>query len=199
VAVGRFRYADTNKDGRITDADRTVLGNPNPKFTYGLNVSLAYRNFDFFVFLYGSQGNKIWNNVKWWTDFYPNFQGAKSNTALYDSWTPANHNATAPIQETTGSFSTTNVPNSYYVENGSYLRARNMQLGYTLPTGLLERVRIQQLRVYVQAANLFTITKYSGLDPEVGFTASDRTTSFNIDEGTYPNLRQYILGLNLTF
>ncbi|MDJ1503820.1 TonB-dependent receptor [Xanthocytophaga agilis] len=199
VKVGRFRYADVNGDGRITEADRTVLGNPNPKFTYGLNISLNYKNFDFFIFLYGSQGNKIWNNVKWWTDFYPNFLGAKSNTALNDSWTPENHNAKAPIQETTGSFSTTNVPNSYYVENGSYLRAKNLQLGYTLPTSLLQKVRVERLRVYVQAANLFTITKYSGVDPEVGFTNSDRTTTFSIDEGTYPNQRQFIMGLNLTF
>lgn len=209
VKVGRFRYADINNDGRITEADRTVLGNPNPKFNYGLNLSLNYKNFDFFIFLYGSQGNKIWNNVKWFTDFYPNFLGAKSNTALNDSWRPDNHDATAPIQETGGSFSTTNVPNSYYVENGSYLRARNVQLGYTLPTELSQKIRIQRLRLYVQAANLFTLTKYSGADPEVGFTATDRNStdrtavarqaSFGIDEGTYPNQRQFILGLNVTF
>ncbi|MDJ1484746.1 TonB-dependent receptor [Cytophagaceae bacterium YF14B1] len=199
IKVGRFRYADINGDGRITDADRTVLGNPNPKFTYGLNISATYKNFDFFIFLYGSQGNDIWNNVKWWTDFYPNFLGAKSKTALYDSWTPEHHNAKAPIQETGGSFSTTSVPNSYYVEKGSYLRAKNVQLGYSLPTSLLQKVRVERLRVYVQAANLFTLTKYSGVDPEVGFTNADRNTTFNIDEGAYPNQRQFIMGLNLTF
>jgi TonB-linked SusC/RagA family outer membrane protein len=212
VAVGRFRYADTNGDGIITADDRTYIGNPNPKFSYGINLGANYKAFDASIFLYGSQGNDIWNNVKWWTDFNSNFQGAKSHTALYDSWTPENHNATAPIQETVGSFSTSNVPNSYFVEKGSYLRAKNAQIGYTLPAGLLKKVRIEKMRVYVQAANLFTITKYSGLDPEIGTTSNTNNngggssnqsfssgTSFGIDEGVYPNQRQFLLGLNLTF
>ncbi|CAM3529927.1 TonB-dependent receptor [Pontibacter korlensis] len=202
VAIGRFRYADVNGDGIITPDDRTVLGSPNPDFTYGLNIAATYKNFDFTMFLYGSQGNEIWNQVKWWTDFYPNFLGAKSKTAVHDSWTPENRNATAPIQEADGSFSTTNVPNSYYVENGSYLRAKNVQLGYTLPKSLLNNYGIGSLRVYVQAANLFTITKYSGIDPEItGYDANGNvtTTAFGIDEGNYPNMRQYLLGLNVSF
>ena len=212
VAVGRFRYADTNGDGRVNADDRTYLGNPNPKFTYGLNLGANYKGFDFSIFLYGSQGNDVWNNVRWWTDFNASFQGAKSKTALYDSWTPENHNAKAPIQETAGSFSSANVPNSYFVENGSYLRARNAQIGYTFPSDMLKKIKIERLRVYVQAANLFTITKYSGLDPEIGTTANTNnssggslnqsfstSTSFGIDEGVYPNQRQFLFGLNLTF
>ncbi|MCX2739526.1 SusC/RagA family TonB-linked outer membrane protein [Pontibacter anaerobius] len=202
VAVGRFRYADINGDGVITPDDRTILGSPNPDFTYGLNISATFKNFDFTMFLYGSQGNEIWNQVKWWTDFYPNFLGAKSKTALYDSWTPENRNATAPIQERTGSFSTSTVPNSYYVEDGSYLRAKNVQLGYTLPTNLLSNYGVGSLRVYVQATNLFTITDYSGIDPEItGYDANGNvtTTAFGIDEGNYPNMRQYLVGLNLSF
>jgi len=195
IGMGRFRYQDTNGDGIITADDRTSLGNPNPDFTYGLNIGLEYRNWDFSIFLYGVSGNDIWNNVKWWTDFYSSFQGAKSHTALYDSWTPENMNATAPIQETVGSFSTANVPNSYFVENGSYLRARQTQLGYTFDRATLDRLHIKGLRVYAQAANLFTITSYSGLDPEI----SGGTTNFGIDEGQYPNQRQFIFGLNLTF
>ncbi|KAA6438608.1 TonB-dependent receptor [Dyadobacter flavalbus] len=212
VAVGRFRYADVNGDGLVTADDRTYLGNPNPDFTYGLNLGGNYKSFDFSIFLYGSQGNDIWNNVRWWTDFNANFQGAKSKTALYDSWTPENHNAKAPIQETVGSFSTANVPNSYFVENGSYLRARNAQIGYTISPDMLKKWKIDRMRVYVQAANLFTITKYSGLDPEIGTTANTNntsggslnqsfssSTSFGIDEGVYPNQRQFIFGLNLSF
>ncbi|MBF9252292.1 TonB-dependent receptor [Pontibacter sp. 172403-2] len=195
IAVGRFRYADVNGDSLITPDDRTILGSPNPDFTYGLNIAATYKNFDFSMFLYGSQGNEIWNQVKWWTDFYPNFLGAKSKTAVYNSWTEENHNAIAPIQENVGSFSTTNVPNSYYVEDGSYLRAKNVQLGYTLPAGLISKYGIGSLRVYVQAANLFTITKYSGIDPEI----SGGTTAFGIDEGNYPNMRQYLMGLNVSF
>ncbi len=195
IGIGRFRYADTNGDGLITPDDRVILGSPNPNFTYGLNIAATYKSFDFSMFLYGSQGNEIWNQVKWWTDFYPNFLGAKSKTAVYDSWTPEHHDAKAPIQENVGSFSTTNVPNSYYVENGSYLRAKNAQLGYTLPTGLTSKYGIERFRVYVQAANLFTITKYSGVDPEI----SGGTTAFGIDEGNYPNMRQYLFGVNVSF
>lgn len=201
VAVGRFRYADTNGDGKIDDADRTFLGNPLPKFSYGLNLGATYKNFDFTIFLYGVTGNKIWNNVKWWHDFSSSFASAKSHTALYDSWTPEHHDAKAPIQETTGSFSTANVPNSYFVENGGYLRARNIQLGYTLPAGTLQKLGVTRLRVYVQAANLFTITKYSGLDPELTGTTNttNNNTSYGIDTGAYPNQRQYLVGLNLSF
>lgn len=195
MGVGRFRYADQDGNNIITANDRTFLGSPHPDFSYGINIGLDYKNWDFSMFLYGVHGNEVWNNVKWWTDFYSSFAGAKSHTALYDSWTPQNHNATAPIQEVTGSFSTANVPNSYFVENGSYLRARQMQLGYRFAPSMLQRVGISNLRLYVQAANLFTITGYSGLDPELGRGGTD--TSFGIDEGSYPNQKQFIFGLNI--
>jgi hypothetical protein len=92
------------------------------------------------MFWYGSYGNKIWNDVRWWTDFYANFAGAKSKTALYDSWTPTHMDAKAPIQEIDGSFSTNTVPNSYYVENGSYLRLKNMQIGYKFAPKLIKSI-----------------------------------------------------------
>lgn len=194
--LGRFRYQDVNGDGIITPDDRTFLGNPNPDFSYGLNIGVSYKGFDFSLFLFGTHGNQIWNNIRWWRDFYPSFESAKSKTALYDSWRPDHKNAKAPIQEVAGSTSTQGVPNSYMVENGSYLRAKNLQLGYTFPAGSLSRLRIEKLRVYVQAANLFTITKYSGLDPEIG--GSD-ITDFGVDEGAYPNQRQFLIGINLGF
>ena len=195
MKIGRFRYADVNGDGQITSNDRTYLGNPNPDFSYGINLGLTYMNFDFSVFLYGVSGNDIWNNVLWWTDFYSSFGSAKSHTALYDSWTPINRDAKAPAQELGGSFSTANVPNSYFVEKGSYLRAKNMQIGYTFGPNVLDRIKVDKLRIYFQTANLFTITNYSGLDPEV----SGSTVNFGIDEGTYPSQRQFLMGVNLTF
>lgn len=196
-AVGRFRYADINGDGQITDDDRTFLGNPNPKFNYGINLGATWKAFDFSVFFYGVYGNQVWNQVRWWTDFYPSFSGAKSKTALYDSWTPAHMNAKAPLQETQGYVSTNQVPNSYFVENGSYLRAKNISLGYTFPQRMLNGSRINMLRVYVQAANLFTVTKYSGLDPEVSTGLG--VLEAGIDEGIYPNTRQFLFGVNLKF
>ncbi|UGU17631.1 TonB-dependent receptor [Sinomicrobium kalidii] len=195
VAVGRFRYKDINGDNIVDDQDRTFLGDPNPDFTYGLNLEVLYKNWDFSMFLYGSQGNDIWNNVRWWTDFYSSFQGAKSKAALYNSWTPENTNASAPIQETTGSFSTANVPNSYFVEDGSYLRCRQLQLGYSLPSSLLDKIRLTKLRLYAQMVNAFTITSYSGLDPEI----SGESVNFGIDEGAYPNQRQLLFGINVIF
>lgn len=196
ASPGRFRYADLNRDGVINSDDRTFLGNPNPKVSYGINLGLTYKAFDFSMFLFGVQGNQIWNQVKWWTDFSSSFDGAKSKTAFYDSWLPERTNAKAPIQEGEGSFSTNGVPNSYYVENGAYLRCKNVQLGYTFPQSFGNRIHIERLRIYVQAANLFTITKYSGIDPEIG--GSD-VRSFGIDEGTYPSQRQFLAGVNLTF
>jgi hypothetical protein len=153
------------------------------------------------MFLYGSYGNDIWNNTKWWLDFYQSFAGAKGYTALYDSWTPTNHNASAPIQEIKGNNSTNGVPNSYYIENGSYLRAKNVTLGYTFSPNILKKASISSLRIYVQAANLFTITKYSGVDPEVTGTLDgvSPVTDFGVDEGAYPTTRNYLVGINLKF
>ncbi|WP_379992482.1 SusC/RagA family TonB-linked outer membrane protein [Dyadobacter subterraneus] len=199
AALGRFRYANTNGDGVISSADRTMLGNPNPDFSYGLNLAFNYKNFDFSMFLYGVQGNEVWNQTLWWTDFNSSRSGAKSKTALYNSWTPENHNAKAPIQENASSFSTINVPNSYFVEDGSYLRAKNIQIGYTFPQGLLKKIKVQQLRLYLQATNLFTITGYSGLDPEISRNRDNSPTVIGLDEGSYPSSRQYTVGINLTF
>jgi len=194
--VGRFRYADVNGDGQITADDRTIIGNPSPTYSYGLNLGLTYKNFDFSIFLFGVQGNQIWNQVSWWTDFYSSFSGAKSHTALYDSWTPTHHNAKVAIQESEGNTATNGAPNSYYVQNGSYLRAKNLMLGYTLDKGLLQKVHIESLRFYIQATNLFTATKYSGPDPEI---SGKGVTEFGIDEGAYPSPRQFTAGVSLKF
>jgi TonB-linked SusC/RagA family outer membrane protein len=204
MGVGRFRYADVNGDGRVTADDRTFLGNANPNFSYGLNIGATYKNFDFSAFFYGVQGNEIWNQVRWWTDFYSSFGGAKSQTALYDSWTPTHMNAKAPIQETGQSFSTNSVPNSYFVENGSYLRLKNLQIGYTIPSLGLQKMGISRLRVYVSGANLFTVTKYSGVDPEIGTSSANdgragAQTAYGVDEGAYPNQRTFLFGVNLHF
>jgi TonB-linked SusC/RagA family outer membrane protein len=194
AAVGRWRYNDFGA-GIVTADSRAFLGNPNPDFSYGLNIGLSFKSFDFSIFLYGVQGNELWNQVKWWTDFYPSFAGGKSKTALYDSWRPDHMNAKLPMAETQSYFSTSNVPNSYYVESGSYLRAKNAQIGYTLNPDLLKRFGVSRLRAYIQAANLFTITRYSGIDPEIG----GGPDQFGIDEGAYPTQRQFLIGLNVTF
>ena len=197
---GRFKYLDANKDGAITSDDRVFFGNPNPDFTYGVNLNASYKNFDVSAFFYGVQGRDIINYVKWWTDFVPSFQGAKSKAALYNSYViggdPAkNAKATVPVQEESGNFSTNGVPNSYYMEDGSFLRMKNFSIGYTLPSSLTNRAKIDRLRFYIQATNLFTITKYSGLDPEI--TGDD--VQFGSDAGSYPTVKQFYFGVNLGF
>ncbi len=192
---GRFKYLDANGDGEITDDDRVYYGNPNPKFTYGLNLNLTYEGFDLSAFFYGVQGKDVINYTRWWTDFYSSFQGGKAKRALYDAWSPTNKAGSLPIVENSSNFSNQQVPNSYLMENGSYLRLKSLIVGYTLPKTVINRIGIDKFRIYAQATNLFTITKYTGLDPE--FIGND--TAFGIDYGNYPNQKQFLFGVNVTF
>jgi TonB-dependent starch-binding outer membrane protein SusC len=194
--VGRFRYADVNNDGKIDASDRTYLGSPVPKFTGGVNFTVTYKNFDVSAYIYTSIGNKIFNMSKWYTDFYPSFSGAAISERVKDSWSPTNTGATTPIFETASNFSTNTQSNSFYVENGSYLRFQNVSLGYTVPKSYLEKLKIAKLRIYASTNNLATITKYQGLDPQVGGNAD---TNFGIDVGNYPMTKSFTVGLNLGF
>jgi hypothetical protein len=196
AAPGRFKYEDINGDGVITPDDRTFIGSPVPDFTGGLNFSLGYNGFDLSAYFYTSIGNEIWNQSKWFTDFFTSFQGAAMSERLKNAWTPTNLDATIPLLEKTSNFSTNSVANSFYVEDGSYLRLQNVTLGYTLPSTLLEKWQLERLRVFASANNLFTITGYEGLDPAVG---GDGDLTFGIDVGNYPVTRGYTFGVNLSF
>ena len=192
---GVFRYEDVDENNVIDPDDRVFMGNPNPDYTYGLNISLGYKNFDLTAFFYGSQGNDIFNYNKWWTDFWPSFQGVKSKDLLNNSWTPTNTGASVPKASQTSTFSTNTVSNSYYIEDGSFFRLKNLQIGYTFPKSFLANV-FSNARIYIQGVNLFTITKYSGLDPEL---ASFSDTYMGVDEGSLPATKQFIFGVNLGF
>lgn len=200
AAPGRFKYLDANGDNKINDADRVYLGNANPKLTAGINIGLTYKNFDFSTFCYGSFGNDVKNVIRMITDFFPTISSpitsGKSKAALYDSWTPQNTNTSVPIAENNFNFSNLGAVHSYGIEKGSYFRNKSMLLGCTLPKAWLQKNKIEKLRVYVQVTNLFTITKYTGLDPELsGFSGA-----FGIDFGNYPNnQQQYLFGLNIGF
>lgn len=209
--AGTFIFQDADGDGHITANDRVFYGNPNPKFTYGINLGATYHGWDFTAFFNGSYGNKLINYVRYWTDFYDAFAGNKSKNALYNSWTPSHTNATTPVQLSNNSFSTDGEPSSYFMESGSFMKLKNLTIGYTLPHGLLNRASIDKLRIYAQVLNVFTITKYTGLDPELMGSGSDYNnpgnnpnyasqSSFGIDYGNYPNnQRSFIVGVNLTF
>jgi TonB-linked SusC/RagA family outer membrane protein len=195
AAPGRFKYLDANHDNKIDDNDRVFFGDPNPKFTAGLNIGLNYKNFDFSSFCYGSFGNDVTNTQRVMLSFYQ-LAGAKNKAALYDSWTPQHTNAALPMAETGINFSNLGVVNSAGLEKGSYFRNKSLILGYTLPRYLLQKIKIEKLRIYIQSINLFTITKYKGLDPEL----SGYSDVFGIDFGNYPNnQKQYLLGISMNF
>jgi len=200
AAPGEFKYADINHSGAITDSDRTWIGNPNPKFTYGLNLALTWKNFDFSVFFYGSYGNDVFNYIKYWTVFPQVFEGNVQKDLLTHSWTPTNLNPKYPQITNNGNLSNSGAINSWYVENGSYLRLKSLNIGYSISPAMLKKIGVDRLRIYVQGANLFTITKYTGLDPELSGSNLSDQTNFGIDLGNYPaNQKNYNVGINLTF
>jgi TonB-linked SusC/RagA family outer membrane protein len=195
-APGRFKFEDINGDGAITPEDRTFLGSPVPKFSGGFNFILGYKNFDLAAYFYGTAGNKIWAQWKWFTDFYQTFEGGAISSRLLDAWSPTNLDSNIPMVEKAANESTSLLANSYYVSDGSYLRLQNLTLGYTMPNALLQRWKLERLRVFASANNLFTLSGYEGLDPMVGGNV-DR--GFGIDVGNYPLTRSYTVGLNLNF
>ena len=201
AAPGRFKYADINGDGKIDASDRTVIGNPNPGYSYGINLGFEFKAFDLTAFFYGVGNKQAFNYTRWWTDFTPGtFPGGRSKDALYNSWLPdgSRPNARTPMAELTPGtgFSDNTVVNSYYVEDASYFRMRNLQIGYTLPTSLVSKVKISKARFYIQGTNLFTSTKYTGINPEV---TSSSDLSQGIDISSYPVVREYLIGASITF
>lgn len=189
-------------DGVVDENDKTNIGNPHPDFTYGLNLGLTYKNWDFTAFFQGSQGNDIFALMKY--DWYFNYNGGLLKDAL-NAWTPTNTNTDVPIAKVANSSGSNALPSTFYVEDGSYLRLKNLQIGYTFSSDLLSKVHIKNARVYVSAQNLFTITKYPLYDPEVNSnTLFDRgVDGFYISQNsahapTY-NARVFNIGFNVTF
>ncbi len=196
--AGAFIFRDINEDGIINAADRTIIGNPHPDFAYGINGSVGYKSFRLDVFGQGVYGNELFNYQKYWTDF-PTFGGNRSQLMYEKSWRPGMTDAVLPIPRSNDVISSN--PSTYYVEDGSYFRLKNVQLNWTVPTALASKAGLSNAVIYVQGTNLATITKYSGLDPEVNlrnFSAgSDR--QIGVDEGAYPAFRSFNVGLSLSF
>ncbi len=203
AVVGGWKYKDLDGNGMIDDDDRTFIGSPHPDFIAGFNLGLTFRNFDLSAFFIWNQGNKLYNYTKYFTDMRV-FVGGVSTRVLNDGWTPENPNASLPrlapgTQNGYTSF-TTSTSNDYYVEDGSYLRARTIQLGYTLPNSILGALNMQRIRLYLQGQNLFTVTNYQGADPDINLlNVNGNDLSMGIDETGYPNPRQLLFGLSVTF
>jgi TonB-dependent starch-binding outer membrane protein SusC len=204
AGVGRFKYQDVNGDKKIDASDRTNIGSPHPNFVYGLNFNVAYAGFDLALFLQGSQGNKVYNFTKYFSDFPAVFFQSGKGLNVLNAWSPSNTGTTVPKLNSSVVNGETET-NSYFIEDGSYLRVKNLQIGYTIPKNVTDRARLDRVRVYIQGQNFLTFTKYTGLDPELSlrsFSAGDaRITNLDIgvDRGSYPVAKSLLIGLNVTF
>jgi TonB-linked SusC/RagA family outer membrane protein len=208
-APGKFRYVDVNNDGEINDDDRTIIGNPHPDFVYGINLNLKYRNVNLNVFGNGTQGNDVYNYVRYFADFNT-FQGNRSVRALRDAWQPsnpsaprsqwtaANPNATSPIPDANDQISSRT--STYLIEDASYFRLRNIQLTYTFDDVINSALGISGGQIYFQAQNLFTFTNYSGLNPEISLGNDQDNVDLRIgyDGGFMPVSKTLTVGLNLS-
>ncbi len=210
ISSGDLRYKDLNGDGFIDEADRTIIGNPTPTFTYGLNFSASYKNFDFSMLLQGVDGNKIYNYLyQQGTVGDPRYnEGINRLTAVNDRWTESNPSGTFPrIAFRDNDYSKNSRFSDFWLQNGAYLRLKNIQIGYLLPKSVTEKLRIEKWRFYVSANNLLTFTKYKGFDPEIGINSTGYTDVFSnnrdlqlgIDRGVYPQSRMILFGTNIGF
>ncbi len=204
---GDRKFLDINGDGRITAADQTGLGSPIPKFYGGVTFDGNYKNFDFSLFVYGVSGNKIYNYQQRTLESFGSSTGSVGieniGSEYYENaWTtknPSQRYARIDANE----FNANTRPSDVYIENGSYLRLRNVTVGYTFPELIAKKITASKIRFYVSGQNLFTITGYKGLDPEIGIpqdaNGNRLPTASGVDVGTYPNSRFFTVGLNVTF
>jgi TonB-linked SusC/RagA family outer membrane protein len=185
---GDVRFVDTDGDGQITTADQTMLGKGMPDWTFGINLSVSWRDFDLSMLWQGTTGNKVFDATR-----RTDIKSANLPRYMLDRWTGEGSSNSLPRYEYADAINW--VSSDIYVKDGSYLRLKNIQLGYTLPKKLTKQVFISSLRFYVAAENLLTLTKYDGFDPEI----SSGGTSLGIDRGVYPQARVITVGANLSF
>lgn len=190
---GDIKFVDANNDGVINDDDRVFQGSPFPDFTFALNGNMRYKNFDLSIGLQGVLGNKIYNATRQTLEDVT--KGSNFLASCLDYWTPENKNASHPRLTWDDPNRNTRAESDRYLENGSYLRLRSVQLGYTFPQTWFKGA-IQHARVYINAENLFTITSYSGYSPDVN---ADNANYRRFDNFIYPTNRTFMLGLNVTF
>ena len=196
---GDFRFKDLDGDGDLDNDDRTYLGSPIPDFTYGMIFNGNFRNFDLSLFLQGVQGNEIFNGRKFSHIF--DF-GGNYVTDVLDAWTPENPNTTIP-RATEIDPANNRRASSFYVEDGSYLKLRSLQLGYSLPAAVAERLSLGRARIYLSGQNILTFTRYSGYDPEIGQNSNPTQArglfGAGVDAEAYPQARSVFFGVDLSF
>ena len=188
--TGELMYRDINGDGKISTSDRTYIGDPNPDFTYGITNTFAYKGITLNILLQGSYGNDIYNASRMETEGM--YDGKNQSTVVLDRWQVPGQITSVPK----AGFRMFN--SSYFVENGSYLRVKDITLSYSLPSRLLSKFGITKLQPYFTATNLITFTKYNGMDPEVNQWGNSGSVQ-GIDWGTYPQSKSFVFGLNVEF
>jgi len=187
---GDVRFVDFNNDGIINDDDRTLIGNPTPDITYGFNAGASYKNFNFSLFILGSQGNDVFNGSQ-----RQDLRFTNRTTKILDRWTGEGSSNNIPLYTWADSNNNYRV-SDLYIENGSFMRLKNIQLGYTLPFDLSRKAKLEKVKFYVSGENLLTLTKYGGADPEIGsFSSFD----IGIDRGIYPQARTIRVGAEIVF
>lgn len=190
---GDFKYVDKNNDGKINNDDCGIIGNALPDFTWGFNNTFSYKNFTLDIFLQGSQGNQILNSNRFELESGNGLSNASIN--LLNRWTPANPSNEYPRANRNADYLHMS---DRYLEDGSYVRIKTITLSYDLPEKAVNAIRLTKIRVYATAQNMFTFTKYSGFDPEVGSFGMDNTR-LGYDFGSYPSVKTYIIGASITF
>jgi TonB-linked SusC/RagA family outer membrane protein len=200
AAAGDIKFRDINNDGAITPSDRTNLGHYLPDFTYGLNFNGNYKNFDITMFLQGVQGNEIFNNLRFHTEGMTRLFNA--STVVLDRWTPNNTNTSVP-RAVSGDPNRNARASSRFIEDGSYMRVKNIIVGYTIPTTTLNSLTngyVSKIRVYFLTQNPLTFTKYTGYDPEIAVrTGINSSLGSGIDFGQFPAARTFMGGIQFTF
>ena len=191
TAPGDIRFKDLDGDGAITSTDQTYIGNPSPDMNYGMTLDMEFKGFDLGIFLQGTQGNDLYNaTVRY------DFNYVNRPVSVLKRWTGPGTSNSEPRVSLLDPNQNARVSDRF-VEDGSYLRLKNVQLGYALPKNLLKKIKFEKFRLYVLAQNLFTFTKYSGMDPEIG--AYGGALNAGVDRGFYPQARVFLGGLNVTF
>ena len=195
IQPGDVRFVDINGDGKITEADRTNIGSPHPKMVYGFNTDFNYKSFDLSLFFLGNAGVQLFNadRMQGIDPTYPFNMYAET----LNRWNGPNTSNSIP-RMTTKRNNLNHRTSDLFIENGSFLRLKNLSLGYTLNESVAKRIGVNRIKVYVTGQNVLTFTKYSGLDPELGY-ANDGNRQLGVDYAQYPQSRSWIFGLNVTF
>lgn len=190
---GDIKFVDTNNDGALDDDDKVFFDGGLPKLEYGLTFNAYYKDFDLTLFFQGTQGNNMYNGMKMW--LYRTDRVENVSADLVNAWSP--NNTSSDIPRNISNDPNSNIrPSDYFLEDGSYLRLRNLQIGYTLPTSLVSKASISRARIYVSAYNVLTFTKYTGFDPGISNTG---LFTRGVDRGFYPLSKSFVVGVNLGF